>query len=127
MHMRILTIAVAIVVMFGWGTAQAALVQSRPTAVNFNFDKSRKVLLWPGAVFGYVEEQDRFADGTMRRSTVLYAGNHHLKVPLPFEIVEIAGLLAFLAFVCGIAFLLGSSSPQGRPSGEPSSTRPDGV
>ena len=95
-HMRVLTIAVAIVVMFGWSTLQAASVRPRPTAVNFNFDKGRKVLLWPGAVLGYVEEQDRFADGTMKRSTVLYAGNHRLKVSLPVEIAEIAGLLAVL-------------------------------
>jgi hypothetical protein len=127
MHMRVLIIAVAIVVMIGWGSVQAASVQSRPTAVNFNFDKSRKVLLWHGAVLGYVEEQDRFADGTTRRSTVLYAGKHHLKVPLPVEIAEIAGPLAILAFVCGIAFLLGPSSRQGRPSGEPSPIEPDGA
>ena len=127
MHKRVLTIAVAVLATFGWGSVQAASVQSSPTEVNFNFDMGRKVLLWPGAFFGYVEERDRFADGTTRRSTVLYAGNHRLKVPLPVEIAEIAGLLAALALVCGIAFLLGSSSRQGRPSGKPSPTEPDGA
>jgi hypothetical protein len=85
------------------------------TRVNYLADKAVSIPVTPRLRLRLMEVQLTFADGRVKRHTVLSAGTRMLRVPLPMELVKMLGLLCVLALACGIALLLRSGFRSGRP------------
>jgi hypothetical protein len=70
--------------------------------VNFNFDKRHSFSIGSGLRVGLLEIQITYTNGITRRSTMLQAGRHAVRVPLSIELAEIlAGSMCLLALVGG--------------------------
>lgn len=93
--------------------------------VNYIANKSVSIAVAPGLRLRLMEVQLTFANGQIKRHTMLFAGTHTLRAPLPIDLVEILGCLCALGLVCGITALLGSVSrfgcakPGAPPNGSP--------
>jgi hypothetical protein len=76
--------------------------------VNFRADKAHNIIVPPGIRLGLMEVQLTYADGRIKRQTMMFAGKYCLRAPLPIEWVEIFGSLILLALLCGIMVVLNS-------------------
>lgn len=82
--------------------------------VHYMADKAVSIPVTPRFRLRLMEVQLTFADGRVKRHTVLSAGTRMLRAPLPIELVKMLGLLCVLALVCGIMVLLRSCFRSGR-------------
>ncbi|HTL55474.1 MAG TPA: hypothetical protein VL361_07330 [Candidatus Limnocylindrales bacterium] len=76
--------------------------------VTFVANKSIRFSPAPSLRLSLMEVQLMFVDGKIKRHTMVFAGNHSLRAPLPIEVVEVLGGLCLLVVLCGIALLLNS-------------------
>ena len=76
---------------------------------NFIADKQHNIIVPPGIRLGLMEVQLTYADGRIKRQTMVFAGKYCLRAPLPIEWVEILGSFLLLALVCGIMVVLNSA------------------
>lgn len=91
--------------------------------VNYLADTAMSIPVTPGFRLRLMEVQLTFADGRVKRHTVLSAGTRMLRAPLPIELVKMLCLLCVLALACGIlvllrsCFWLGRAEPSVAPNG----------
>jgi hypothetical protein len=109
----------------GFETGDGIAVTGGVVRVNYMGNKSRTISLGPGVRVRLMEVQITFTNGKTKRHTMLSAGTHTLRAPLPLELVEILGLLCLVALVCGIVAVLSSAfrsrraEPGAAPNGGP--------
>ena len=77
--------------------------------VTFNFNKRYGVRVLPNFRLTMLEARLTLTNGTTKRTTMLFAGRHALRVPLPIELVEVIGTLCAVLFVAGLVAVLGSA------------------
>ena len=77
--------------------------------VTYNGSKMHSMVVAPGFRVSVMEVKITFVNGTTKRNTMLFAGKHALRAPLPIEVVEILGSLCLLALLCGIVAVLSST------------------
>ena len=66
-----------------------------------------------------MEVQLTMADGKVKRHTMLFAGTHALRAPLPIELMGTVGPLCLLALLCGLTILATSWLRRAEPGAAP--------
>ncbi len=91
--------------------------------VNYMGNKAHTISLGPRLRLRLMEVQLTMADGQVKRHTMIFAGTHALRAPLPIELTETGGPLCLLALLCGILLLvrlwLRRAEPGAAPDGGP--------
>ncbi|HXJ76926.1 MAG TPA: hypothetical protein VNM37_28975, partial [Candidatus Dormibacteraeota bacterium] len=92
----------------GFAVGNGVAVTGGVVRVTFVANKSIRFSPTRRVHLGLMEVQLMFVDGKIKRHTMVFAGNHTLRAPLPIEVVEVLGGLCLLVVLCGIALLLNS-------------------
>jgi hypothetical protein len=90
--------------------------------VNYMGNKLHTISLGARLRLRLMEVQLTMANGEVKRHTMIFAGRHALRAPLPIELAETVGPLCLLALLCGIVILVNScfrAEPSAAPNGGP--------
>jgi hypothetical protein len=87
--------------------------------VNYMGNRSHTISLGPRLRLSLMEVQLTMASGAVKRQTMVFAGTHALRAPLPIELVMFLGPLCTLALVCGAATMLRSGLRRAEPDAPP--------
>ncbi len=126
MYARFFAPLVAVFLGIGPECAQAAI---GPTpAHDVHFRNVHQIQLSAQMSIGYSERMDRFMDGSTKRSTVLFAGNHLLTIPVSIRAMNGSWVVVLVIMTCAVAWRLrvpilhliqSSSSPISEPCAVP--------
>jgi hypothetical protein len=87
--------------------------------VNYMGNKSRSIALGPKLRLRLMEVQLTMANVKVKRHTMVIAGTHVLRAPLPIELVEVLGPLCLLALVWAIIPFMRRPLSRGPEPGAP--------
>jgi len=106
----------------GNGVAMTGVV----ARVNYVGNKSHTISLGPRLRLRLMEVQLTMVNGTVKRHTMVFAGKHALRAPLPIELTETLGPLSLLALPCATVILARSwlrrAEPGASPNGGPATS-----
>ena len=80
--------------------------------VTFNLNKRYSVRALPNMRLGLLEVRLTLTNGITKRTTMLFAGKHALRAPLPVEMVEIIGTICVAVFLGALVALISSALRQ---------------
>ncbi len=105
----------------GFEAGNGVAITGGVVRVNYMANKSHMISLGPQLSLRLLEVQITMTNGKVKRQTMLFAGTHALRAPLPIELVEIVGPLCLLAFLCGIVIMVMSWLRRTEPGAEQNS------
>ena len=88
----------------GFEVGNSVAITGEFVGVNYNADKAHSISLGSTRLM-LIEVQLTLTNGQVKRHTMLFAGAHALRVPLPIELTEVLAPLCFLGLVGGIIIL----------------------
>jgi hypothetical protein len=110
----------------GFEVGNGVAISNGMASVVFNLDKGARFSVIPNFPIGLLEIQVSYTDGTLKRTSMLYAGNLSLKTPMTVEMTEVVGVSLLLAIVLGFSVFLSSKIKANRELAEASlAARPD--